>query len=173
MVLTRHDLADTGFAKARKRAEARLTSTVLDLQREIPNIRAFALRRWHDAEQALREQPDDTTPIAAERVAFWDWGLLELLLTSGLRIEEPCELTTFDVLRRVLPDGRLYYLLHIKPSKFLAWIVATSMRSVPCPGRLTCCRRCVTPARSTPTPSAAGCAGSPSGPAPGTPTALR
>lgn len=41
-----------------------------------------------------------------------------MLLTSGLRIEEACELTTFDVLRRSLPDGRLYYLLHIKPSKF-------------------------------------------------------
>lgn len=118
VVLTRHDLADAGFAKARKRAEARLTSTVLDLQREIPNIRAFALRRWHDAEHALRERPDDKTLTAAERAAFWDWGLLELLLTSGLRIEEACELTTFDVLRRSLPDGRLYYLLHIKPSKF-------------------------------------------------------
>lgn len=118
VVLTRHDLADTGFAKARKRAEARLTSTVLDLQREIPNIRAYALRRWHDAEQALHADPHDKAVIAAERTAFWDWGLLELLLTSGLRIEEACELTTFDVLRRSLPDGRLYYLLHIKPSKF-------------------------------------------------------
>jgi hypothetical protein len=56
--------------------------------------------------------------IDAERQTFWDWALLELLLTSGLRIEEACELTTFDVLRRSLPDGRLYYLLHIKPSKF-------------------------------------------------------
>ncbi len=126
VVLTRHDLLDTGFVKARKRQQARLTSTVLDLQREIPNIRAFALRRWHDAEQALREhanpkggdQPIDKALAEAERLAFWDWALLELLLTSGLRIEEACELTTFDVLRRSLPDGRLYYLLHIKPSKF-------------------------------------------------------
>lgn len=122
VVLTRHDLRDTGFAKARRRQQARLTSTVLDLQREIPNIRAFALRRWHDAEQALREHTEDKglskELVDAERVAFWDWGLLELLLTSGLRIEEACELTTFDVLRRSLPDGRLYYLLHIKPSKF-------------------------------------------------------
>ncbi|MFZ2167230.1 MAG: tyrosine-type recombinase/integrase [Propionibacteriaceae bacterium] len=118
VVLTRHDLLDTGFVKARKRQQARLTSTVLDLQREIPNIRAFALRRWHDTGHALRNQPDDTTLIRAERAAFWDWALPELLLTSGLRIEEACELTTFDVLRRSLPDGRLYYLLHIKPSKF-------------------------------------------------------
>lgn len=99
-------------------AEARLTSTVLDLPREIPNIRAFALRRWHDAGRVLRERPYDKTPIVAERASFWDWGLLELLLNSGLRIEEACELTAFDVLRRSLPDGRLYYLLHIKPSKF-------------------------------------------------------
>jgi hypothetical protein len=118
VVLTRHDLLDTGFAKARKRQQARLTATVLDLQREIPNIRAFALRRWHDAEQALGGAPEDKALVDSERVAFWDWGLLELLLTSGLRIEEACELTTFDVLRRSLPDGRLYYLLHVKPSKF-------------------------------------------------------
>jgi hypothetical protein len=43
---------------------------------------------------------------------------LELLLTSGLRIEEACELTTLDVIKRRLPDGRIYYLLHVKPSKF-------------------------------------------------------
>lgn len=123
--LTRHDLLDTGFRKARKRQQARMTSTVLDLQREIPNIRAFALRRWHDAEQALHTNTNDSTNgpvepllIMAERVAFWDWALLELLLTSGLRIEEACELTTFDIVKRSLPDGRLYYLLHVKPSKF-------------------------------------------------------
>jgi hypothetical protein len=49
---------------------------------------------------------------------FWDWALLELLPQSGLRIEEACELTTLDVLRRTQPDGRVYYLLHVKPSKF-------------------------------------------------------
>jgi len=35
-----------------------------------------------------------------------------------VRIEEACELTTLDVLKRQQPDGRVYYLLHIKPSKF-------------------------------------------------------
>lgn len=118
VVLTRHDLLDSGFIKARRRQQAQITSTVLDLQREIPNIRALALRRWNDAEQARQENPKEISLIQAERAAFWDWGLLELLLTSGLRIEEACELTTFDVLRRTLPDERLYYLLHIKPSKF-------------------------------------------------------
>ena len=49
---------------------------------------------------------------------FWDWALVELLVQSGLRIEEASELTTLDILKRQLPDGRVYYLLHIKPSKF-------------------------------------------------------
>jgi len=35
-----------------------------------------------------------------------------------LRIEEASELTTLDILRRSLADRRIYYLLHIKPSKF-------------------------------------------------------
>lgn len=42
---------------------------------------------------------------AAEIDAFWDWGLLELLLQSGLRIEEACELTTLDILKRRQPDS--------------------------------------------------------------------
>ncbi|HSI93241.1 MAG TPA: site-specific integrase [Jiangellaceae bacterium] len=54
--LTRHDLLDAGFRKARQRRDAWMTSTVLDLQREIPNIRAFALRRWHEADQAHPRQ---------------------------------------------------------------------------------------------------------------------
>jgi hypothetical protein len=40
------------------------------------------------------------------------------LVQSGLRIEEASELTTLDILKRQLADGRVYYLLHIKPSKF-------------------------------------------------------
>jgi hypothetical protein len=43
---------------------------------------------------------------------------LELLLESGLRIEEACELTTLDILKRRHRDGRTYYLPHVKPSKF-------------------------------------------------------
>jgi hypothetical protein len=116
--LTRHDLLDVGFKQARQRREAHVTSLVLDLQREIPNIRAFALRRWHEAQQALADLADDRAAQAAEVTAFWDWALLELLLASGLRVEEACELTTFDILKRQLGDGRVYYLLHVKPSKF-------------------------------------------------------
>jgi integrase len=116
--LTRHDLLDVGFKQARQRREAHVTSLVLDLQREIPNIRAFALRRWHEAQQAAANPAGDRTAQAAEVTAFWDWALLVLLLASGLRVEEACELTTFDILKRQLTDGRVYYLLHIKPSKF-------------------------------------------------------
>jgi integrase len=116
--LTSHDLNNGGFAAARARTAARMTATVMDLNREIPNIRAFALRRWHEAAQQLATHPDDPANVRGERDRFWDWALLELLLTSGLRIEEASELTTLDVLKRTLPDGRIYYLLHIKPSKY-------------------------------------------------------
>ena len=95
-----------------------MTGIVLDLEREIPNIRAFALRRWHETQQHSRRHHGSDAAPRAERIAFWDWAFLELLLTSGLRIEEACELTTLDVLKRHLPDGRVYYLLHVKPSKF-------------------------------------------------------
>jgi site-specific recombinase XerD len=116
--LTTHDLNSGGFAAARARTTARMTATVMDLSREIPNIRAFALRRWHEATQQLSEAPHDPAAVRAERNRFWDWALLELLLTSGLRVEEASELTTLDVLKRHLPDGRIYYMLHIKPSKY-------------------------------------------------------
>jgi site-specific recombinase XerD len=116
--LTTHDLNSSGFAAARARTTARMTATVLDLNREIPNIRAFALRCWHEAAQQLAATADDPAHVRAERDRFWDWALLELLLTSGLRVEEASELTTLDVLKRHLPDGRIYYLLHIKPSKY-------------------------------------------------------
>ena len=44
--MTRHTLIGYGFEKARERARARITATVLDLEREMPKIRAFALQRW-------------------------------------------------------------------------------------------------------------------------------
>ncbi len=68
--VTRHTFLGYGFEKARERTRARITATVLDLEREMPKIRAFALQRWKAA-------------VAAPKVT-----------------------TT------------IYYLLHIKPSKF-------------------------------------------------------
>jgi integrase len=78
----------------------------------------LAARRWQDAQQVLADAPTARTAARGEADAFWDWALLELLLQSGIRIEEACELTTLDVLRRRHSDGRTYYLLHVKPSEF-------------------------------------------------------
>jgi len=116
--LERHDLVGVGFDKARRRQASRQAATVLDLGRAVPTIRALALRRWQDAQQTLTAAPGDAAARAGEVDEFWDWALLELLLQSGLRIEEACELTTLDVLKRRQGDGRVYYLLHVKPSKF-------------------------------------------------------
>jgi integrase len=116
--LTRHDLLNIGFEKARKQSTARLTATVLELEREMPNLRSFASRRWQEAQSGLRSAPSDASAKACENAAFWDWAILELLVQSGLRIEEAGELTALDILKRRMPDGRLYYMLHIKPSKF-------------------------------------------------------
>ncbi len=56
--LTAHDLNRGGFTAARARTAARMTATVMDLNREIPNIRAFALRRWHEAAEQLASEPN-------------------------------------------------------------------------------------------------------------------
>jgi integrase len=106
-----------GFEQARARTQARLTATVLDLEREMPKIRACALQQWTDATGALQANASDRC-AGAEAATCWDWAIVELLVQSGLRIEEASELTTLDILKRQLPDGRVYYMLHIKPSKF-------------------------------------------------------
>ena len=116
--LTRHDLLGVGFDKARKQHLKRMTATVFDLEREMPNIRALAFRRWHETETALKAAQTDTRCKLAEADAFWDWALLELLVQSGLRIEEASELTTLDIMKRRMRDGRIYYMLHVKPSKY-------------------------------------------------------
>lgn len=116
--LTRHDLTDVGFEAARRRQRNRIKATILDLEREVPKLRAYAAQRWHEARKRFEDDPSDPQAEVEERKTFWDWGILELLLQSGIRIEEACELTTLDVLKRKVADGRIYYLLHIKPSKF-------------------------------------------------------
>jgi integrase len=116
--VTRHTLLGHGFEKARAQTRARLTATVLELEREMPKIRAFGLQRWKAALAAPKISTSRGYPWSDEVDTFWDWALLELLVQSGLRIEEASELTTLDILKRSLADGRIYYLLHIKPSKF-------------------------------------------------------
>jgi len=116
--LERHDLVGVGFEKARRRQTKRQAAAILELEREVPKLRALATRRWQDATAALGAAPVARATRRAELDAFWDWALLELLLQSGLRIEEACELTTLDILKRRHRDGKTYYLLHVKPSKF-------------------------------------------------------
>ena len=116
--LSRQDLSRREFEQARKRVAERLKATIFDLERELPKIRAYALQHWVQTEGQLQAEPDNVAATDAEADAFWNWALLELLVQSGLRVEEATELTTLDVLKRRLPDGRLYYLLHVKPSKF-------------------------------------------------------
>lgn len=116
--MERHDLVGVGFEKARRRQLKRQAAAILDLEREIPKLRALAARRWTEAQNALTGAPEDEAAAMLESDRFWDWALLELLLQSGLRIEEACELTTLDILKRRHTDGRAYYLLHVKPSKF-------------------------------------------------------
>ena len=115
--LERHDLRNQGFEQARRRQAKRTLATILDLEREVPGIRALAAQRWQQSCGAVDAAPGDRRAQAGEVDMFWDWALIELLCQSGLRIEEACELTTLDVLRRTQPDGRIYYLLHVKPSK--------------------------------------------------------
>ncbi len=99
------------------RQEAKMQRHVLDLERELPGIRAYALATWSEAREAFEADPENHKAMRQEGRMFWRWALLELFIQAGLRIEEALELTTLDVLKRQLPDGRLYYLLHIKPSK--------------------------------------------------------
>jgi integrase len=116
--LQRNDLRGIGFEKARRQQMSRMTARILDLEREMPSLRAFAFRRWQDARDNCSQSLATSRGNVVEADAFWDWGLLELLVQSGLRIEEASELTTLDILKRSMPDGRVYYMLHVKPSKF-------------------------------------------------------
>jgi hypothetical protein len=63
-------------------------------RRETPTIRACAWQHWQAATAALSLTPSDRRAVAAEAATFWDWALVELLVQSGLRIEEASEVTT-------------------------------------------------------------------------------
>jgi integrase len=115
--LKHRDFQAVGFSGVRSRQEAKTHAHVLDLERELPGIRAHALNAWQHARAQLQQAPEQTARLRDETRAFWEWALLELFVQSGLRIEEALELTALDVLKRSLPDGRVYYLLNVKPSK--------------------------------------------------------
>jgi len=116
--LTRHDLMGAGFKNARQRSANRITATVLDLEREMPNVRALAFQLWQEAKGEATGEGTVRRVRATEIDAFWTWSVLELLVQSGLRIEEATELTALDILKRRTKDGRVYYMLHVKPSKY-------------------------------------------------------
>lgn len=116
--ISRQDLSRSEFDRARTKTAERFKTTIFELERELPKIRAYALQMWLRAEQRLKAGPENETLADEEADTFWNWALLELLVQSGLRVEEATELTTLDILKRHLPDGRVYYLLHVKPSKF-------------------------------------------------------
>lgn len=139
--IARKELLGVGFGKARRRQEAHITATILDLEREMPKIRAYAYARWREAEAVLADtasrtgapsvagtsvktagkrylRHDGAPARRAHVIAFWDWALLELLVQSGLRLQEARRLTALDVIKRRMPDGRAYYMLHVAPSKY-------------------------------------------------------
>ena len=115
--LTRHDLMGIGFKKARWTPYHESPIQFLNSSAKCRRIRAFARQRWNEATTALAADSDGRVK-STERAAFWNWAILELLVQSGLRIQEASELTALDILKRRTRDGRLYYMLHVKPSKF-------------------------------------------------------
>jgi hypothetical protein len=111
-------------------------ATVLDLEREIPKIRAFALQRWKAALAAPKVTTTRGYLWSDEVDTFWDWALLELLVQSGLRIEEASELTTLDILKR--KNARRPHLLPPADQAIEVWSRSRHShrrRARPCPGR--------------------------------------
>jgi hypothetical protein len=70
--VNRHTLLGHGFEKARARTRARITATVLALEREMPKIRAFALQRWKAALAAPKIGTTRGYPWSHEVNTFWD-----------------------------------------------------------------------------------------------------
>ncbi|WGF90778.1 tyrosine-type recombinase/integrase [Marinivivus vitaminiproducens] len=115
--LTFRDTQVAEIAQAYRRQEAAMTRRIIDLEREMPKVRTLAYQEWQCAKDAIA-QDASREAWRAEAVAFWNWAFLELLVQSGLRIEEAHNLTVFDILRRRDSHGRVYFLLHVEPSKF-------------------------------------------------------
>lgn len=115
--LTFRDTQVAEISQAYRQQEAAMTRRIIDLEREMPKVRALAHELWQSARDEVTRS-DSREAWRAEAIAFWNWAFLELLVQSGLRIEEAHNLTVFDILRRTDNLGRAYFLLHIEPSKF-------------------------------------------------------
>jgi len=87
--VNRHTLLGHGFEKARARTRARITATILELEREMPKIRAFAVQRWRAAVVAQKVSTSRGYPWSDEVDTFWDWALLELLVQSVCVSKKP------------------------------------------------------------------------------------
>jgi integrase len=116
--LTFRDTQLPSMTKAYRRQEAALTRRIIDLEREMPKVRAVAFEEWQRAKEAVKKGNATRKVCRSEAITFWDWAFLELLVQSGLRFEEAHNLTVFDILRRSDSRGRTYFLLHVEPSKF-------------------------------------------------------
>jgi hypothetical protein len=97
------------ISQAFRQQEAAMTRRIIDLEREMPRVRALAHEQWQAARDQLAND-DSRAAWRAEAVAFWNWAFIELLVQSGLRIEEAHNLTVFDILRRTDSSGRAYFL---------------------------------------------------------------
>jgi site-specific recombinase XerD len=106
------------LTRAYRLKNAAVTRRIIDLEREMPKIRALAYEEWQVAQERQLSTAADMQAGRREARAFWTWAILELLVQSGLRIEEAHHLTVFDILRRTDNHRRVYFLLHVGPSKF-------------------------------------------------------
>ena len=78
--LKHRDFQGVGFRGARARQGARTHAHVLDLERELPRIRAYALNAWQTARAQLQEDREHAGRLRDETRAFWQWALLELFV---------------------------------------------------------------------------------------------
>lgn len=115
--LTYRETQTPEFTKLKKAREAGVTRRIMDLEREMPRIRALAHEEWQTSRNNLASL-SDRLRFRNESISFWNWASLEFLLQSGLRLEEARRVTVFDILKRRDSKWKTYFLLHIAPSKF-------------------------------------------------------
>lgn len=108
----------------RKAAAARLESAINAEPGELFTIDGVALRRARINRRSPRVWAEESTPgrrrdlTREEENAFWAWAAVEVLRTTGIRVEELTELTHHSLVQyRRPPTGELVPLLQIAPSK--------------------------------------------------------
>jgi hypothetical protein len=102
--------------EAARRAQSgqRFTAEGVALTRSRVDPRARADRIWVN-DSATGKRRDLTRE---EDHAFWSWAIVEVLRSTGIRVEELTELSHYSLVQYRLPDtGELVPLLQIAPSK--------------------------------------------------------